>query len=44
MAVDLSRIPIPPGQADLQAVDQLAVLDLAADGNPLEIDVFAPGG
>ena len=44
MAVDLSRIPIPPGQADLQAVDHLAVLDLAADGNPLENDVFAPGG
>ncbi len=44
MAVDLSRIPIPPGQANLQAVDQLAVLEVPADGKPLDINVFALGG
>ncbi len=44
MAADLTRIPIPPNQAELQAVDQLAVLEVAADGNPLANDVFALGG
>ena len=44
MAVDLTRIPILPGQAELQTVDQLAVLEVTADGNPRGNDVFALGG